>query len=157
VLPFLCVRDNLFLEPPLFGLSKHSGNFMTMRTHSAGPATGGAPSPLIKRLRRALLAAELDLGERMYAAGIDDGSLGAQVAALEQRIRRADTTRLPLGPLLARRRELLLRLAAAALEDDAPLPGAQTEYERAREALTALREEMGKGIKDRPEPLSVGT
>src|SRR5205807_6975802 len=98
---------------------------MTMRTHSADPATGGAPSSPIKRLRRALLAAELDLGERMYVAGIDDGTLGAQVAALDQRIRRADAGRLPLGPLLARRRELLLRLAAAALEEEAPLPGAE--------------------------------
>src|SRR5437868_4724372 len=104
---------------------------MTMRTHSAGPITG-TPSPFIKRLRRALLAAEIDLGERMYAVGIDDGSLSTQVAALDRRIRRADTTRLPLGPLLAQRRELLLRLAAAALEDDAPLPGADAEYRRAR-------------------------
>ena len=54
---------------------------MTMRTRSAGPNTGGAPSSPIKRLRRALLAAEIDLGERMCAAGIDDGSLGAQIAA----------------------------------------------------------------------------
>ena len=126
---------------------------MTMRTHSAGPATGGAPSPLLKRLRRALLAAELDLGERMYVAGIDDGALGAQVAALGQRIRRADAARLPLGPLLARRRELLLRLAAAALEDDAPLPGADAEYISARAAQAALRREERRA---RPEPVAVG-
>jgi hypothetical protein len=113
---------------------------MTMRTHSAGPVAGGAPSTFIKRLRRALLAAEIDLGERMYAVGIDDGALGAQVAALDRRVRLADTTRLPLGPLLAQRRELLLRLAAAALEVDAPLPGADAEYQRARTALAALRE-----------------
>jgi hypothetical protein len=98
------------------------------------------------------LAAELDLGERMYAAGIDDGSLGAQVAALDQRIRRAEA-RPPLGPLLARRRELLLRLADAALEDDAPLPGADAEYGRAREALAALRREEGRA---RPESVAVG-
>ena len=127
---------------------------MTMRTHSAGPVTGGAPSSLIRRLQRALLAAELDLGERMYAAGIDDGSLGAQVAALEQRIRRADTTRLPLGPLLAQSRELLLRLAAAALEDDAPLPGANAEYEMARAALAALRE--AEAHTARPELAAAG-
>jgi hypothetical protein len=127
---------------------------MTMRTPSAGPATGGAPSPLLGRLRRALLAAQLDLGERMYAAGIDDGALGAQLAALDQRIRRADATRLPLGPLLARRRELLLRLAAAALEDDAPLPGADAEYGRARSARAALRQEEGRA---RPGPVAVGT
>ncbi len=128
-----------------------------MRTHSAAPATGGAASSLIKRLRRALLAAELDLGERMYAAGIDDGALGAQVAALDRRIRRADTTRLPLGLLLAQRRQLLLRLAGSALEDDAPLPGAQAEYDRARETMTALQEEERKAVSHRPEPASVGT
>jgi hypothetical protein len=144
-----------FLELPLAGFDKDSENSMTMRMHSAGPATGGAPSPLIiARLRRALLAAELDLGERMYAAGIDDGALGAQVAALDQRIRRADAARLPLGRLLARRRELLLCLAAAALEDDAPLPGADAEYGRARSAEAALRLEAGRA---RPEPVAVGT
>ena len=128
---------------------------MTMRTPSARPATGGAPSPLIKRLRRALLAAEIDLGERMYAAGIDDGALGAQVAALDQRIRRADVARLPIGPLLARRRELLLRLAAAALVDDAPLPGADAEYERARSALMALRREEARVATATPQPVAV--
>ncbi len=127
---------------------------MTMQTHSAGPVTGGAPSSLIRRLQRALLAAEIDLGERMCAAGIDDGSLGAQIAALEQRIRRADTVRLPLGPLLAQRRELLLRLAAAALEVEAPLPAADAEYERARAALAALRE--GEAYTAMPELASVG-
>ena len=65
--------------------------------------------------------------------------------------------RLPLGPLLAQRRDLLLRLAAGALEEDAPLPGADAEYEKAREALAALREEEGKAVKNRPEPLSVGS
>jgi hypothetical protein len=126
---------------------------MTMRTH-ANPTAGGAPSSPIKRLQRAVLAAEIDLGERMCAAGIDDGSLGAQITALEQRIRRADTVLLPLGPLLAQRRELLLRLAAAALEGEAPLPGADAEYEKARIALAALREEEAKSAM--PEPIAVG-
>ena len=128
---------------------------MTTFLSSAAPATGGAPSPLIKRLRRALLATEIDLGERMYAAGIDDGALGAQVAALDQRIRRADVTRLPIGPLLAQRRELLLRLATAALEDDAPLPGAGAEYERAKSALMALRREEARVAT--PQEVSAGT
>jgi hypothetical protein len=104
-----------------------------------------------------LLAAKLALGERMYLAKIDDGRLGAFLAALDQRIRRAEARRRPVGPLLAQRRDLLIRLAAAALEDDAPLPGAQTEYETARQALTALREEEGKVVRERPELLSVGS
>jgi hypothetical protein len=140
----------------LVGLTKFAGNYMTMRTHSAGPTTGGAPSSPLRRLERALLAAEIDLGERMYAAGIDDGTLGRQIAALEQRIRRADTVRLPLGPLLAQRRALLLRLAAAALEVEAPLPGADAEYERARTLLATLKKEAeGRANTARPELASL--
>jgi hypothetical protein len=130
---------------------------MNMRFDSAGPVTSSAPSSRLKRLRRELLAAKFALGERMYLAKIDDGRLGAFLAALDQRIRRAEATRRLVGPLLAQRRDLLLRLAAAALEDDAPLPGAQAEYERAWEALTALREEEGKAVRERPQLLSVGT
>jgi hypothetical protein len=126
---------------------------MTMRTHSASPITGGATSSPIRRLQRASLAAELDLGERMFAAGIEDGFLGAQIAALGHRISRTEATRLPLGPLLAQRRELLLRLAAAALEVEAPLPGADAEYERARTAQAALRE--GEAYTAMPEPVCV--
>jgi hypothetical protein len=130
---------------------------MNMRLTSAGPVMAGSPPSPVKRLRRELVTAKLALGERMYAAGIDDGRLGALLAALDQRMRQPEVTRRPVGPLLARRRYLLLRLAAAALEEDAPLPGAQAEYERAWEALAALREEEGKVVRERPEPLPVGT
>jgi hypothetical protein len=130
---------------------------MDMRFDSAGRVTGRAPSSRLKRHRRELLTAKLALGERMYLVGIDDGRLGAFLATLDQRIRQAEVTRRPVGALLAQRRDLLLRLAAAALEDDALLPGAQAEYERAREALTALREEEGMMVRERPEPMPVGT
>jgi len=130
---------------------------MTMRTHSAGPVTGGAPSLTIRRFQRALFAAEIDLGERMYAAGIDDGSLGELIVALDHRILRAETARLSTGPLLAQRRELIRQLAAAALEEDAPLPGADAEYERAREALAARKKEIERpAVTARPEPVAVG-
>jgi hypothetical protein len=129
---------------------------MATWTPSAAPVTDGARSSLKERLQRALLAAEIDLGERMWAAGIDDGSLGAQITALDQRIRQAGTTRLPLGPLLAERRELLLRLAAAALEEEAPLPGADAEYERARAALAALKEAGGRPATATPESAQAG-
>jgi hypothetical protein len=89
--------------------------------------------------------------------GLTTAGWGAFLAALDHRMRRAEATRRPLGSLLAQRRDLLLRLAAAALEDDAPLPGAQAEYDRACEALTALREEEGKAVRERPEPLPVAT
>jgi hypothetical protein len=63
----------------------------------------------------------------MVAAGIDDGHLGAQIATLN-------------GPTKQTPREtLLVQLAAAALEDDGPLPGADAEYKRARAAEAALQ------------------
>jgi hypothetical protein len=68
-------------------------------------------------------------------------------------MRRAEAARLPLGPLLAQRRDLLVRLAAAALEEDAPLPGAEAEYETARSALAALKKDAGS---TKPEPASAG-
>jgi len=62
----------------------------------------------------------------MFAAGIDDGELGAKLAALDGWGGRTE-------------REVLLIQLAAALEDDAPLPGADAEYRRARQAEAALR------------------
>jgi hypothetical protein len=89
-------------------------------------------------LRRAFLAAKLALGERMYAAGIDDGRLAAQIAAVDQRLRQAEAAGVSLRELLAKRQDLILRLAAAALAEEAPLPGADAEYEQARLAQAAL-------------------
>jgi hypothetical protein len=80
-----------------------------------------------RSLSRAFCHARMLLGRRMIAAGIDDGELGAKVAALDERTSWAE------------RDGLLAQLAAAALEEDAPLPGADAEYRRAREALTALQ------------------
>jgi hypothetical protein len=88
-----------------------------------------------RSLSRAFSGAQLLLGQCMFAAGIDDGELGAKIAALDERIRRAGAAQ-ALG---AERGELLVQLAAAALEDDGPLPGADAEYERAREAQVALQ------------------
>jgi len=95
-----------------------------------------------RSLRRAVFEAQLALGERMYAAGIDDGHLGAQVAALDQHIRQGHPAR--VEGLTAERRTLLVRLAAAALEEDAPLPGADAEYETARKAQAALANRDGR-------------
>jgi len=105
-------------------------------------------------LRQAFSAAKLALGERMYAARIDDGHLGALIVALDQSILRAETARLSPGPFLDQRRKLILQLAAVALEEDAPLPGADAEYERARTALAALRE--AEADAGRSEPIAVG-
>lgn len=84
------------------------------------------------------------LGECMYAASIDDGELGARISALDEQVRRAEIHGGSTRALKAARRQLVLQLAAAALEDDGPLPGADAEYRKAREAQAALdRHEQG--------------
>ncbi len=91
-----------------------------------------------RRLGRALVEAQAALGERMYAAGIDDGKLGPQIYALGERLLWAEVVGGSTQALKAARRQLVLQLAAAALEGDGPLPGADAEYHRAREAQAAL-------------------
>ncbi len=93
---------------------------------------------------RAFEEALVAVGERMYAAGIDDGQLGAQVAALEQHVRQGNPAGDEVKGLKAERRTLLVRLAAAALEEDAPLPGADAEYETASKAQAALGNREGR-------------
>jgi hypothetical protein len=90
------------------------------------------------RLRRAFVEVEAALGERMYAAGIDDGELGAKISAVEERLHWAEADGDLTLELNAERRQLILQLAASALESDAPLPGADAEYRRARKAQVAL-------------------
>ena len=97
------------------------------------------------RLSGAFVEAQTALGERMYAAGIDDGELGAMISALDEQLRRAEAVGGYTQALKAARRQLVLQLAAAALEDDGPLPGADAEYRRAREAQAAL-ESHEKGV-----------
>ena len=91
-----------------------------------------------RRLSGAFESAQTALGERMYAAGIDDGEHGVKIRALDEQLRRAEVFGGSTQALKSTRRELILRLAAAALEEDGPLPGADAEYERAREAQVAL-------------------
>lgn len=90
-----------------------------------------------RTLTRAFVEAQERLGERMYATGIDDGRLGALIAALERRIER-EATQSAAKVWVAERRKLILQLAECALEEDALLPGADTEYREAREAQAAL-------------------
>lgn len=92
---------------------------------------------------RSFEQALLALGERMYAVGIDDGQLGAQITALDRQLYGVHSATTDITDLKAERRALLMRLATAALEEDAPLPGADTEYETARKAQAALTNEGG--------------
>ncbi len=72
---------------------------------------------------QALLDAKYALAERMLAAGIDDGYLGGVINSLDAEIGKDGASNMRARTLLAERRSLLLRLAEAALEFDAPLPG----------------------------------
>jgi transcription elongation GreA/GreB family factor len=103
------------------------------------------------RLVGAVVATHAALGERMYAAGIDDGALGAKINSLDEQLRRAEAFEGSSRALKAARRQLVLQLAAAALEDDGPLPGADAEYHEAREAQAAL-DRHEKGVDARRTP-----
>jgi len=102
------------------------------------PVTWGTAVWRGRQLRRAFAQARLVLGRRMYAAGIDDGWVGAQIASVDEQLAQARATGIATGPLEQERQRLLVRLADLALEDDAPLPGADAEYAAAREAQTCL-------------------
>jgi hypothetical protein len=94
-----------------------------------------------RSVSRAFALAQLALGQRMYAAGIDDGELGAQISVLDEKIRWAEAATASGGALKAERVRLVLQLAAAALADKGPLPGADAEYARACEAEAALQKQ----------------
>lgn len=90
--------------------------------------------------------ARLALGKRMLAAGIDDGVLGAEIGELEQRIQTMRAMRGSTAALETTRTNLLLRLADLALEDDAPLPGAETEYHRALQVRAELTGQQNRQV-----------
>lgn len=92
-----------------------------------------------RSLRRAFTRAKYFLGRRMFRAGIDDGRLGTRIAEAVSELRRAESNGEPTRPARARLARLFVRLAEAALEYDAPLPGANAAYRAARRAEAALR------------------
>jgi len=98
----------------------------------------------VRDRRRARLLAEaytearIALGQRMFAAGIDDGETGAAIASIDEAIARNLVARAEAQDLRAERVLLFIRLADAALEDDAPLPGANEEFIEALDLKRAL-------------------
>ena len=70
---------------------------------------------------------------------------GAKISALDEKVRRAEAVGATTQALKAARSQFVLQLASAALEDDGPLPGADAQYRRAREAQTAV-EKHEKGM-----------
>ena len=91
-----------------------------------------------RSLRRTFAAAQIALGERMYAVGLDDGETFDRLAEVESKLCRSALAGDPTRSLKRKRDALLRRLADAALQDDAPLPGADPEFQLARAAKTAL-------------------
>jgi hypothetical protein len=94
--------------------------------------------------RRSLYAAfthaKYLLGQMMYEEGLDDGTLCSQIGAAEREMRRAEKEGRPTEGLRVNRNRLLVLLAEAALEFDAPLPGADEEYEAVRRAEASLKQ-----------------
>lgn len=86
---------------------------------------------------QAFYDARLALGQRMYRVGIDDGQLGAQISDLDARINRATATQAPSKALKLQQEKLFLQLADAALAAEGPLPGADAEYQTARQLEVA--------------------
>jgi hypothetical protein len=91
-----------------------------------------------RSLEQVLIEAKNALGERMLAADIDDGQIGAEIALLDEKMLQTTASRV-VSALMVERRKLVLRLAEAALEDDAPLPGADDEYRKVREVQAKIR------------------
>jgi len=92
-------------------------------------------------LEREYRAARLALGRKMFAAGIDDGETCARIAATDQQLLQINIAGRPRELLQARRSAFFLKLADAALEDDAPLPGADEEFAQALALKQALEVE----------------
>lgn len=92
-----------------------------------------------RALTRAYHEARLTLGARMYEAGIDDGELGGRLSDVDERLCYGEVDDAAGRELQNERQRLLVQLADLALEDDAPLPGADAEYQAAR----ALKRELG--------------
>jgi hypothetical protein len=59
-----------------------------------------------RRLSGVFVEAQAALGECMFAAGIDDGELGAKISALDEQLRRAEGVGGSTQALKAERRQL---------------------------------------------------
>jgi len=108
----------------------------------AHPIRSATEQLATRSLAEKLAIARLELGERMFAANIDDGQSGEGITALNQAIPRA-ASQAELQRLSAERDRLLIRLADAALANEAPLPGADVEYARVRQLLAAQGSNQG--------------
>ena len=90
-----------------------------------------SPDP-IPQTAKPFAAARLALGKQMYSAGIDDGKTCGVILALTRAFSVPGLDLERQSKLRAERERLFLKLADEALEYDAPLPGAEREYDRVR-------------------------
>jgi antitoxin component YwqK of YwqJK toxin-antitoxin module len=90
-------------------------------------------------LKRASLAAQLNLSQKMVQVGVGDLQLRSQIATQEQRIREAETAKRATNPLIVERDKLLLKLAAAALAQQKAALGTEADFAKARAADNLLR------------------
>jgi hypothetical protein len=92
----------------------------------------------------------------MFTAGIDDDGLCEQIAAIDRALSNPFHDEEPFTTSLRiQRRRLLRRLADAALEFDAPLPGADEEFADAFKAKRALAKHRARF--NSHEPMMSGT
>ena len=96
-------------------------------------------------LDEAFAEARIVLGRQMYVGGIDDDETGVKIAELDRALAAAESSSGEAQDLNARRTLLLIHLADAALEDDAPLPGADTEFKHALELKRSLEADSVQG------------
>jgi hypothetical protein len=117
----------------------YSSDFLQMNdTLLAHPLRDANPRHNLRSLRRRFAFVQLALGKQMYRAGIDDGCSGAGIRKLNREIIERRSTGVAAHELYRQRDRLFRQLADAALENDAPLPGAQDEFEVAFAARADL-------------------
>jgi hypothetical protein len=107
--------------------------------HGEANSSDGCGSGL-EEMYEAFAQAQLRLGEKMYSVGIDNDELGIQIARVDADLRCAVPCHNIVIELRTKREKLLRRLADAALEDYAPLPGAQVDFEQAWAARAAVEQ-----------------
>lgn len=92
-----------------------------------------------RTLGRTALNTQLALGDRMYRVGSGDPQVRSQIAGMDEKIRQAEARKESARALNSEREKLLLQLAAAALGQSVPPPGAEAECAKAKEAQEAMQ------------------
>jgi len=92
-------------------------------------------------LSHAVSCDQHDLGQRMYEAAVGDSELRARIAAIDEKTC-SDRAQGSNKAAKAERRNLILRLAASALAQQAPPAGADAEYDKVRQTQTDVQDHL---------------